>query len=634
LPKSSFFIYNLDTMKHQKRIIVGFCFLFFTLFSVYSQNDREKWVLEHYTKKEYMIPMRDGAKLFTAVYSPKDTTQNHPMLICRSPYSSGPYGEDAGMNNALSNNLYPYSERGYIFVYQDVRGRFMSEGQYENIRSFLADKKGTEIDEASDSYDTADWLVKNLSHNNGRIGVFGISYPGFYALMAGAANHPAIKAVSPQAPVFNWFIGDDFHHNGAFFLKDAFSFMDTFDQIRKKRTTEWVDPTVNYEGNDYDFFKNKSLKELTDTYFKDTRPFWSDMMRHPDYDDWWKARSAANACRNFKPAVLVVGGLFDAEDCYGAWNAYKEIRKQSPQTNCRIVFGPWFHGGWDRSLGDSLGRIRFESNTAELYQNNIQLPFFDYYLRDSGNLDSLKEATIFFTGENQWHTFSSWPTKVKHVDLYFCDNKSLSFSKPQKDGVFSQYVSDPNSPVPYDEKITQDRTREYIVNDQRFAEKRKDVITFQTDVLDKDLTLAGSISADLNVAISTTDADFVVKVIDVFPDGFRYGDRPDSDMGGYEMLVRGEVFRGRYRNSYTNPEAFVPGKPTEVKFDLPDVAHTFKKGHRLMVQVQSSWFPLVDMNPQQFINIYTCSSKDFVKSTVSLFHNATLPSKIVLPVLN
>jgi uncharacterized protein len=255
-------------------------------------------------------------------------------------------------------------------------------------------------------------------------------------------------------------------------------------------------------------------------------------------------------------------------------------------------------------------------------------------IRDSGNLDSLKEATIFFTGENQWHTFSSWPTKVKHVDLYFSDNKSLRFSKPPKDGVFTQYVSDPNNPVPYDEKIAQDRTREYIVNDQRFAERRKDVITFRTDVLDQDLTIAGSITADLNVAISTTDADFVVKVIDVFPEGFRYGDRPEADMGGYEMLVRGEVFRGRYRNSYTNPEAFLPGKLARVKFDLPDAAHTFKKGHRLMVQAQSSWFPLVDMNPQQFINIYTCSSKDFVKSTVIFFHNATYPSKIVLPVLN
>lgn len=580
-----------------------------------------------------MIPMRDGVKLFTAVYSPIDTTEDHPILINRSPYSSGPYGEAAGMPDALSENMFPYSQRGYIFVYQDVRGRFMSEGQYENIRPFLADKKGTEIDEASDSYDTADWLVKNLTHNNGRIGVYGISYPGFYALMAGAANHPAIKAVSPQAPVLNWFIGDDFHHNGAFFLKDAFSFMDTFDQVRKKQTTEWAQSTVSYTSNDYDFFKNKSLKELTDTYFKDTRPFWSDMMRHANYDDWWKARSAANACLDMKPAVLVVGGLFDAEDCYGAWNAYKEIRRQSPETDCRIVFGPWFHGGWDRSLGDSLGKVRFESNTAELYREKMQLPFFDYYLRDGQKLDSLHEATIFFSGENRWRSFSSWPTTAKNVELYFSENKSLSFDKPRKERISTKYVSDPDSPVPYDENITQERTREYIVNDQRFAEKRKDVITFQTDVLDKDLTVAGSIVADLRVAISTTDADFVVKVIDVFPSDFRYADRPGADMGGYEMLVRGEVFRGRYRNSYEKPEAFVPGKPTQVKFDLPDVAHTFRKGHRLMVQVQSSWFPLVDMNPQQFVNIYTCSSKDFVKSTVSLFLNASFPSKIVLPVL-
>jgi putative CocE/NonD family hydrolase len=297
------------------------------------------------------------------------------------------------------------------------------------------------------------------------------------------------------------------------------------------------------------------------------------------------------------------------------------------------VFGPWFHGGWDRSLGDSLGKVRFESNTAELYREKMQLPFFDYYLRDGQKLDSLHEATIFFSGENRWRSFSSWPTTVKNVELYFSENKSLSFDKPRKERISTKYVSDPDSPVPYDEHITQERTREYIVNDQRFAENRKDVITFQTDVLDKDLTVAGSIVADLHVAISTTDADFVVKVIDVFPSDFRYADRPGAGMAGYEMLVRGEVFRGRYRNSYEKPEAFVPGKPTQVKFDLPDVAHTFRKGHRLMVQVQSSWFPLVDMNPQQFVNIYTCSSKDFVKSTVSLFHNASFPSKIVLPVL-
>ncbi len=451
--------------------------------------------------------------------------------------------------------------------------------------------------------------------------------------MAGASNHPAIKAISPQAPVFNWFIGDDFHHNGAFFLKDAFSFMDVFDQASGGQTKEWAHPTVEYKENDYDFFRNKSIKELTDTYFQSERPFWTEMTQHPDYDDWWKIRSAGNVCKNMKPAVLVVGGLFDAEDCYGAWNTYKEIKKQSPETNCRIVFGSWFHGGWDRSQGDSLGRVRFGSETAQYFRDSIQFPFFDHYLRGENDINQLKEATIFFSGENNWRHFSSWPPQTKSTSLYFSKNKSLDFKQPTRLIDYTEYTSDPHNPVPYDQNITQERTVEYIVNNQNFAEKRGDVITFQTNPLDHDLTIAGTIHVDLNVSISTTDADFVVKVIDVFPEAFRYGDRPASNMGGYQMMVRGDVFRGKYRNSYTFPEPFTPNKPTEVKFDLTDVAHTFQKGHRIMVQVQSSWFPLVDMNPQQFVNIYQCSSDDFVKSKIRLFHDAIHPSKLILPVL-
>lgn len=620
-------------MSNQRKSILAITIFVLSCLWLQAEVNQRNWVFENYTKHEYMIPMRDGVKLFTSVYIPNDSTENHPMLMRRSPYSSGPYGLDTPMNSQLWGDLYAYARKNYIFVFQDVRGQYMSDGTYENIRPFIANKKDGQIDEASDSYDTADWLVKHISHNNGNIGVYGISYPGFYALMAGAANHPAIKAVSPQAPVFNWFLGDDFHHNGAFFLKDAFSFLDSFGQVREKKTTEWPKSTVQYTENDYEFFKHKSLKELTDKYFQDTRPFWSDMMNHPNYDAWWKARTAANACVDVQPAVLVVGGLFDAEDCYGAWNAYKEIGKQSPKTNRRLVFGPWYHGEWERADGDSLGRVRFESNTSVYFRDSIQFPYFEYYLRGVGDLSKLKQSTIFFSGENKWRKFDSWPVNTSPVDMFFTGKNQLKSEKPKAMEAASTYLSDPNNPVPYDEKIEQDRTREYMVNDQHFAEKRKDVLTFETDVLDQDLTVAGSIVADLMVAISTTDADFVVKVIDVFPNGFRYADRPESDMSGYEMLVRGEIFRGRYRNSYEHPEAFVPGKVTEVKFNLPDIAHSFQKGHRLMIQVQSSWFPLVDMNPQQFVDIYKCSSKDFVKSKIKLFHDAEHPSKITLPVL-
>ncbi|MFT4071958.1 MAG: CocE/NonD family hydrolase [Dysgonamonadaceae bacterium] len=600
---------------------------------VYSQTNEEKWVYANYTKKEYSIPMRDGIKLYTVVYAPKDTSSSHPILFNRTPYSCAPYGPNK-MSGDLWDYLFPYLQRGYIIVKQDVRGRFMSEGKYENIRPFLVNKSGVEIDEASDSYDTADWLVKHLSHHNGRIGVFGISYPGFYALMAGAANHPAIKAVSPQAPVFNWFVGDDFHHNGAFFLNDAFGFMDVFDQIRNKPTTEWSRSTIAYKGNDYEFFRNKSLKQLTDTHFpNNSRPFWSQMMHHPNYDAWWKERSAVQACGSISAAVLVVGGLFDAEDCYGAWNAYKEIRKQSPQVNCRLVFGPWYHGGWNRDEGDSLGAVRFGSETSMTYRRDIELPFFEHYLRGGGSLDSLAGATVFFSGENQWRRFPCWPVATENTDLFLSSGKSIRMEKPVVGESYTSYVSDPSHPVPYDEVIEQGRSKEYMVNDQRFASLRNDVISFETPVLESEVTVAGSVLADLQVSLSTTDADFVVKVIDVFPDGFSYADRPRKDLGGYQMLVRGEIFRGRFRNSFSQPEAFVPGEITPVKFNLPDIAHTFQKGHRIMVQIQSSWFPLSDMNPQQFVDIYQCSPKDFVKSEIRVYHDRLHPSRIVIPVL-
>lgn len=619
---------------------------------LFSQTINEQWVKEHYTKKEYTIAMRDGVKLFTAVYAPKEAStgsatasaakEKHPFLMIRTPYSCYPYGEDKFQPRLWQFHWREYLKEGYIIVIQDVRGRWMSEGTFMDVRPFNPNKKKkTDIDEASDTYDAVDWLVKNIPNNNGNVGVFGTSYPGFYSTMAALSGHPAIKAVSPQAPVTEWFMGDDFHHNGAFMLGDAFNFYSGFGQPRPKPTTIGPKEFDYYTNDQYKFYlETGALKNFT-KLMGDSILFWTDLMNHPNYDAWWKARDARTGCKNIKPAILTVGGLFDAEDCYGAWRLYEAIEKQSPATNNKIVMGPWFHGGWSKGDGSYLGNVRFGSKTSEYFQNNIEIPFFNYYLKGKGSLDKLAEATIFFTGENAWRNLAAWPPKeVTATPVYFNEKARMTFSKPSSNNAFTQYTSDPSKPIPYTEDVLEHRTREYMTDDQRFAERRTDVITFKTEVLENDLTLAGTLTADLKVAISTTDADFVVKIIDVFPDGFSYDTLKDGKgngqkylMDAYEMLVRGEIMRGRYRNSFEKPEAFEPGKVTTVKFDLPDIAHTFKKGHRLMIQVQSSWFPLADRNPQQFVDIYHCDDKDFIKSDIKLYHDAVNASSIVLPVL-
>lgn len=611
-------------------------------FGSYAQTINEQWVKEHYAKKEYTVAMRDGVKLFTAVYTPKDTKEKHPFLMIRTPYSCAPYGEDKFQPRLWMFHWREYLKEGYIIVIQDVRGRWMSEGTFMDVRPFNPNKKKkTDIDEASDTYDAVDWLVKNIPNNNGNVGVFGTSYPGFYSTMAALSGHPAIKAVSPQAPVTEWFMGDDFHHNGAFMLGDAFNFYSGFGQPRPKPTTIGPKEFDYYTADKYKFYLETGAVKNFTKLLGDSIPFWLDLMNHPNYDAWWKARDARVGCKNVKPAMLTVGGLFDAEDCYGAWRLYEAIEKQSPATNNKIVMGPWFHGGWSKGDGSYLGNVRFGSKTSEYFQDKIEIPFFNYYLKGKGSLDQLAEATIFFTGENTWRSLAAWPPKdMVPTPLYFNEKSRLTFSKPSLNNDFTQYTSDPAKPVPYTEDVLDQRTREYMTDDQRFAERRTDVITFKTELLESDLTLAGTVIADLKVAISTTDADFVVKLIDVFPDGFTYDTLKDGKgngknylMDSYEMLVRAEIMRGRYRNSFEKPEAFEPGKVTTVKFELPDVAHTFKKGHRLMIQVQSSWFPLADRNPQQFVDIYHCDDKDFIKSDIKLYHDAVNPSSIVLPVL-
>lgn len=610
----------------------------------HAQDADSAWFVNNYTKKEVYIPMRDGIKLFTSILMPKDNSEAHPILLKRTPYSCSPYGEDKMPTGISKSYLMSYLKEGYVLIAQDVRGRWMSEGDFMDVRPFDANKKGNEIDEASDTYDAIDWLIKNIPANNGKVGVFGISYPGFYSTMAAASNHPALKAVSPQAPVTNWFIGDDFHHNGAFFQMDAFSFYSSFGKPRPKPTT--VAPS-GFDFNTHDNYKfyleAGSLKKLA-AYMGDSIAFWKNLYAHPNYDAFWKARDARNATKNLQPAMLWVGGLFDAEDCWGAWNAYKAAEQNNPgKAFNKLVDGPWYHGQWASNDGTHLGNIHFGSNTSKWYQQNIEVPFFNYFLKDKGDISAIAEANIFVTGTNEWKTFSQWPPVAKEdKTIYLQANGQLSWNKPAAAADFTEYTSDPAKPVPYTEDVHFDRTREYMTDDQRFASRRPDVLVFQTGVLEEDLTVTGSPVADLMTSISTTDADFVVKLIDVYPDNLGYNSvdiYAEEDpvrkypMGGYQMLVRAEIFRGRYRKSYENPSAFIPGKTEEVKFELPSVAHTFRKGHRLMVQIQSSWFPLADRNPQQFVNIYNCSEKDFIKSNIKIYHNNQYASKIVLPVL-
>jgi hypothetical protein len=619
--------------------------LFVFILPVYSfaQITDTVWIKNNYKKVEQYITMRDGVRLFTSIYMPKDTAEKHPILFSRTPYSCAPYGTNFKWD--WESFYQTYFKEKYIMVLQDVRGRWMSEGTFVDVRPFNTDKKTSkDIDEASDSYDAIDWLVKNVPGNNGNVGVMGISYPGFYSTMAALSNHPALKVVSPQAPVTDWFVGDDFHHNGAFMLMDAFAFYANFGRPRPKPTsTAPTDFDYSIKDNYSFYLQNGAISNFTRKFMGDSIKFWNDLMEHPTYDKWWKARNVRNYLTDVKPVMLEVGGLFDAEDCFGAWNTYKAIETQSTATNNRLVMGPWFHGGWVRSDGSRLGNVEFGSKTSEWYQRNIELPFFNYYLKNKGSVPDIAEATVFFTGENQWHKFKQWPpAEVEQRELFLDKGKKLNWEmpatlktqqKPKDEDTFTEYVNDPSTPVPYAEHVHFERTREYMTDDQRFASRRPDVLTFTTDALPNDVSIAGPVIADLMVSTTSTDADFIVKIIDVFPDKFQYSDTDKYLMGGYQMLVRGEVMRGKFRNSLEKPEPFVPKKITQVKFSLPDVAHTFKAGHKIMVQIQSSWFPLVDRNPQKFMDIYHASNDDFQKASIKVYHSGSTNSKIILPVL-
>jgi len=588
---------------------------------------------------EKRIPMRDGKLLFTSIYLPKDHSKKYPIIMTRTPYNVGPYGENEYKRTLGQNML--LEKEGFIFVYQDVRGRWMSEGNFVDVRPITADKKGSkDVDESTDTYDTIDWLIKNLPDNNGKVGIEGISYPGFYSTASLPNAHPALKAVSPQAPVTEWFIGDDFHHNGALFQMDAFAFLTGFGVPRPKPITpaQFKNGIKYREADNYKFYLEMgALPNFKKHYFGDSVKFWDNMMAHPNYDWFWQNMNIRPHLRNLTPATMVVGGFFDAEDCFGALHVFEAIEKQNPASHPNtLVMGPWFHGGWERGEGQYFGDQDFGQKTSLWFRENLELPFFKYYLKGEGEAN-LPKAVIFISGSNEWKKFNQWPPKnTVQKTLYFQPNGKMAFeAKKTKNSSFDEYISDPAAPVPYQAGVQARRTREYMLDDQRFAERRPDVKTYQTDILREDITLTGPVIADLFASTSGTDADFVVKLIDVFPEDYPEP-KPNPKhvtMGGYEMLVRGEIFRGKFRNSFEHPEPFVPGKVTEIKYNLPDVAHTFRKGHRIMIQVQNTWFPLADRNPQKFEDINQAKDSDFQKATIRIYHDDAALSHVNVTVL-
>ncbi|MBZ5622939.1 MAG: CocE/NonD family hydrolase [Acidobacteriia bacterium] len=588
-----------------------------------------EYIKAHYTKYEYRIPVRDGKKLFTSVYVPKDTSQKYPIMLDRTPYNVGPYGVD-NFKPALGPSE-KFAREGFIFVYQDVRGRFQSEGEFTNMTPHLDVKRGPQdVDESSDTYDTIDWLIHNLPNHNGNVGMWGISYPGFYTAAGIIDAHPALKAASPQAPIADWFVGDDFHHNGALYLPHAYRFFSGFGHPRPVPTLpQPAAPQANLPDA-YSFFLSLGpLSNVNEKFFKNDVPFWNEMMQHGAYDEFWQARDLRRHLKNIKPAVMTVGGWFDAEDLFGALNTYKEIEKSSPGANNTLVMGPWFHGGWARSDGDALGPVQFGSKTAVFYRDEIEFPFFNFWLKGKGD-PKLPEAYVFETGTNQWRREDAWPpTGVLPKALYLQGDGKLSFDPPKEPGsVFDEYISDPNKPVPYIGRQAPGMTREHMVEDQRFASTRTDVLTYQTHELTGDVTLCGPLTPSLWVSTTGTDSDWVVKLIDVYPEDYPNPDPNPTGlhMGGYQQLVRGEIFRGKFRNGFSKPEPFVPGKLEKVEYAMPDINHCFRQGHRIMVQIQSSWFPLADRNPQKFVDIYNAKAGDFVKATERVYRSAAAAS--------
>lgn len=579
--------------------------------------------------------MRDGTSLFTTVYRPRESTGPMPILYKRTPYSVAPYGEDDYPSKLGPSRT--LMERGYIFVYQDVRGCFMSEGTFVNMRPHIANKTGKQFDESSDTYDTIDWLVANVEGNNGRVGMWGVSYPGFYAAAGMIDAHTALKAVSPQAPIADWYF-DDFHHHGAFFLPHAFNFFTVFGRPRTGPKKKWGERFKHGTPDGYAFFLELgALGNANERYLHHEVPFWDELTQHPNYDEFWAERNLLPHLKNVAPAVMTVGGWFDAEDLYGPLHIYRSIEDKNPKVSNMLVMGPWQHGGWARTAGDHLGDIEFGGEQSKFYQEEIEAKFFAHHLESKASQPlGLPEAYVFETGANHWRSFDSWPPEGSPRTLWFGSEHTLKDAAPDGGRAFDEFVSDPAHPVPFTEAVDKGMTREYMTDDQRFAARRPDVLYWVGEPLEATVTLAGPLTADLWVSTSQADADWVVKLIDVFP-----GDAddheflaPNKHMGGYQMMVRSEIIRGRYRDGYTEPKPFVSGKPTQVRLPLQDVLHTFKRGHRIMIQVQSSWFPMVDRNPQKWVsNIFEAKDEDFTSATHRVYRDRQHASRIEVNVI-
>ncbi|HVP64108.1 MAG TPA: CocE/NonD family hydrolase [candidate division Zixibacteria bacterium] len=617
---------------------------------------RSDYVRANYTKTEYRIPMRDGVKLYTAVYAPKDQSNPWPFLMNRTPYGVGFYGPDKMPPRLGVPEL---EKAGYIFVQQDVRGRYKSEGKFIEETPYIPNKKPGQIDETTDMYDTVEFLLKNVPNNNGRVGIQGISYPGFYTVASIIDSHPAIKAASPQAPMANLYMNDDAYHGGAFMLSANFGFY-TFFRQQQTPIDRWEPPNFKYSTqNGYDFYlHNEPISKLS----RVNNPLWDDNIKHPNYDSYWKVRDLVPNMHNVHCAVLTVGGLFDAEDLQGPFSIYHAIEKQNPNTVNTIVEGPWVHGGWAHYDGHWIGNVDFGSDTAEFFRKNILLPFFEHYLKDAPT-QPLPEAYIFETGSNQWRSYDQWPpNQAQKRMLYLREGHGLAFSAPtesaritapqsvadlsQDKAAFDEYVSDPAHPIPYvGYPVGTDVPQEYMASDQRFAATRGDVLVFETEPLAEDVTLAGPVSPRLFISSTGTDSDFIVKLIDVYPDREeepierrrkRDGNDvalPETIMAGYQQLVRGEPFRAKFRYSFEKPEPLTPGKIEEVAYTMSDVNHTFLKGHRIMVQIQSTWFPLVDLNPQTFVDVPSAKPGDFKTATERVYHDPAHASGIEVLVL-
>ncbi len=631
-------------MTSRVRTVAALLSLFLLAAFPFAAQERRKteelrdYIRAHYSKSEHMVPMRDGTRLFVSIYSPKDASQKYPIWMMRTPYTVAPYGPDSYRRELGPSEQFARS--GYIFAYCDVRGKGKSEGKFEDVRPFLPDKTGTQFDEASDTYDTIDFILKTVPNNSGRVGMSGTSYPGFYSTMALLSRHPALKAVSPQAPVTEWFLGDDWRHNGVLFLAHTFGFYSSFGRAPTGQF-EVPGPRFDFGTPDgYAFFLHTvgPIRNVEEKIFRGQIEGWQDIITHDVYNEYWKSRNPTRYLENIKAAVMTVGGLFDAEDVYGPWHVYESIEKRNPSdiTNF-IVEGPWSHGQWNYDAGEHLGDVHWGQETGKIFRENIEFPFFEYFLKDKGE-KNFPEAYVFETGRDEWHKLDAWPPKgaVKKT-FYFRAEGKLSYDSPPASsaGDFDEYVSDPSRPVPFIDQITTRMAYEYMDGDQRFAATRPDVLVYQTDPLDQDVTVVGPLDALLFVSTSGTDSDFDVKLIDVYP-----GDYPDpqpnpanAHMGGYQQLVRGEPFRGRFRKGFDQPTPFEPGKPDKIEFVMPGVYHTFLREHRIMVQVQSTWFPLTDRNPQKFVKISEARESDFQKATERVYRSAQMPSSLIVNVL-